>query len=145
LIFEGVANASYTKSKILVDSVPLSAEASDDMTMVPKYNFYIALDQAINIGGHEGYVRIDASGYGESKSHFRAKDTDISPAYTTFNMAIGADITEGATLSLHVQNMFNQEVILYKRQRYGRDWSLGPRHNYYGAERTISLRLDIQY
>tara|TARA_R110002096_G_scaffold436096_2_gene667513 strand:- start:104154 stop:106520 length:2367 start_codon:yes stop_codon:yes gene_type:complete len=140
-----VLNGSYTSSKILNDVASIDALAGDDMTMVPKYNYYIALDQAVSIGEQEGYVRVDASGYGESKSHFRAKETDISPAYTTFNLAMGLNISDSATVSLHVKNLFNKEVILYKRQRYGSDWSLGPRHYYYGAERTFSLRLDMKY
>ena len=107
-----VLNGSYTSSKILNDVASIDALAGDDMTMVPKYNYYIALDQAVSIGEQEGYVRVDASGYGESKSHFRAKETDISPAYTTFNLAMGLNISDSATVSLHVKNLFNKEVIL---------------------------------
>jgi iron complex outermembrane receptor protein len=140
-----VMNASYTKSTILSNVESIEATAGDDMTMVPKYNYYIALDQGFTIGENEGYVRIDASGYGKTKSHFRALETDISPAYTVFNAALGFNLSETATVALHVKNLFNQEIIEYKRQRYGSDWSLGPRHYYYGRERTFELRLDMEY
>ncbi len=140
-----ILNGSYTKSRMLEDVPSVGALAGDDMTMVPKYNFYIALDQAFYIGDRDAYIRFDAAGYGESKSHFRAKETDISPAYTTVGMSMGYSITDNAELSLHVKNLLNEEIILYKRQRYNSDWSLGPRHYYYGAERTIQIRLDMEY
>src|SRR5690606_24729762 len=42
-------NAAYTDSKMTSDVESLGAKAGDDMTMVPDYNFYIALDQEINL------------------------------------------------------------------------------------------------
>ncbi len=140
-----VINAAYTKSIMTSTTPSLKAVAGDDMTMVPKYNYYIALDQAVNFWGKDGYVRLDVNGYGESKSHFRAKDTDISPAYEVFNLSTSLQVNENASVSLHVNNMFNKEVILYKNQRYTSDASGGARYFYYGAERNISLRLDLVY
>ncbi|MCC3862037.1 TonB-dependent receptor [Pseudemcibacter aquimaris] len=140
-----LANASYTKST-MQEAVPaLQAEAGDDMTMVPKYNFYLALDQAFTIGEQDAFIRVEANGYGESKSHFRAKDTDISPAYTVVGLSAGLNLSENMDVSVHVRNLFNKEIINYKRQRYNSDWSLGARTYYYGRERTISVRLDATF
>lgn len=141
-----VMNGSYTSSKMTEASVALKAEKGDDMTMVPKYNYYMALDQEVDYWGHDGYLRLDISGYGESKSHFRAKETDISPAYNLFGLAAGVKVTENAEVSLHVKNLFNQEVILYKRQTYSDDsWTTGGKLHYYGAQRSVAVRLDMDF
>lgn len=141
-----VLNGSYTKATFLESVESISAEAGDDMTMVPKYNFYAALDQSFTVADKDGYVRVEAHGYGESKSHFDTKETDIAPAYTVVGLAAGLDITENMNVSVHVKNLFNQEVINYKRQRSRSDgWLGGAKTVYYGRERTISVRLDARF
>lgn len=138
-------NAAYTKSKMTSDVPSLGAKDGDEMTMVPKYNFYVALDQRIKMWGRDGSVRIDVSGYGETKSHFNVKDGDISPAYEVVGLSGSLQVNDGVRLGLYVNNLLDDEVILYKRSRYRGDWSTGAQNYYYGDERSISLRLDFSY
>jgi len=138
-------NAAYTKSEMTSDVPSLGAKDGDDMTMVPKYNFYVALDQRITMWGRDGSVRLDVSGYGETKSHFNVKDGDISPAYEVFGLSGSLQVTEGVRAGLYINNLLDEEVILYKRSRYRGDWSTGAQNYFYGDERNISFRLDFSY
>lgn len=138
-------NASYTDSEMTSDAPAIGAYDGDDMTMVPKYNFYIALDQDIQMWGRDGSLRVDLAGYGESKSHFETKYGDISPAYEVVGIAGSLMVHENVRLGLYVENLFNEEVILYKRSQYRGDFSTGAQYVYYGAERNFSLRLDFTY
>ena len=123
----------------------LGAKAGDDMTMVPEYNFYIAFDQDLDVRGHDANLRFEVAGYGETKSHFNVKDSDISPAYEVANLSGSIQVNENVRLGLYVENLFNEEVILYKRSRYRGDWSTGAQYYFYGDERTVSVRLDFNF
>jgi outer membrane receptor protein involved in Fe transport len=138
-------NASYTKSKMTSDAPAIGALDGDDMTMVPKYNYYVALDQDIKMWGRDGSLRVDLAGYGESKSHFETKYGDISPAYEVVGISGSIMVVDNVRLGLYVENLLNEEVILYKRSRYRGDYSTGAQYVYYGAERNFSLRLDFTY
>jgi len=136
-------NASYTDSKITEDVASLGAKAGDNMTMVPKYNFYVALDQEFTAWGHDASVRLDVSGYGEYKSHFNVLDQDIAPSYEVINLSAGFDVNENARISLHVNNILDEKTVKYRRSR-----SRSGRSNlneYYNDERTIAVRLDFRF
>ena len=138
-------NAAWTDSKMTSDVPSLGAEAGDDMTMVPEYNFYVALDQAVNLFGRDGSVRLDYSGYGEYKSHFNVKEEDISPAYEVLNLSGNIHVNDNARVGIYIDNVLNDEIITYKRSRYRGGWSLGDLYHYYGDERTVSVRLDFNF
>lgn len=138
-------NGSYTASEMTSDAPAIGAFDGDDMTMVPKYNFYLALDQDIQMWGRDGSLRVDLAGYGESKSHFETKYGDISPAYEVVGIAGSLMVHENVRLGMYVGNLFNEEVILYKRSQFRGDASTGAQYVYYGAERNFSLRLDFTY
>jgi len=140
-----IVNAAYTNSKMTSDVPSLSAMAGDDMTMVPEYNFYVALDQGFTIADRDASIRIDVSAYGEYKSHFNVKDEDVSAAYKIVNLSGGFDITENARFSLHVNNLLNKKYTNYKRSRYRGDYSVGALNEYYGEERSVSARLDFTF
>jgi len=138
-------NAAYTKSEMTSDVPSLGAEKGDEMTMVPEYNFYIALDQDVQMWGRPGSVRVDIAGYGETKSHFNVKDADIAPAYEVVSIGGSIQLIDNVNASLFVNNVFNEEVILYKRSHYRGDWSTGAQYYYYGDERNLQIRFDFSY
>lgn len=138
-------NAAYTKSEMTSDVPSLGAEKGDEMTMVPEYNFYIALDQDIQMWGRPGSLRVDVAGYGETKSHFNVKDADIAPAYEVVSIGGSMEVTDNVNVSFFVNNLLNEEVILYKRSRYRGDWSTGALNYYYGDERNFQFRVDFRY
>jgi outer membrane receptor protein involved in Fe transport len=138
-------NAAYTDSRMTSDVPTLNAENGEDMTMVPEYNFYIALDQQISLFDREGSVRLDYAGYGEYKSHFNALDADISPAYEVLNLSGSLQVNDNARVGLYINNVLNEEIITYKRSRYRSDWPLGELYYYYGEERTIAVRFDFDF
>lgn len=140
-----MANAAYTKSEMTSDVPSLGAEDGDEMTMVPEYNFYVALDQDFQMWGLDGSLRLDVAGYGETKSHFNVKDSDIAPAYEVVSISGALQVTENIRASVHINNLLDEEVILYKRSRYRGDWSTGALNYFYGDERNISVRLDFNY
>lgn len=140
-----LANFAYTDSKMTSDVASLGAEDGDDMTMVPDYNFYVALDHELEIFEREAFIRLEMEGYGEYKTHFNVKDTDISPAYELVNLSAGMDITDNARLSLHVRNLLDNEHILYRRSRSRSDWSGNLLGVDYGADRTVTVRLDFEF
>jgi iron complex outermembrane receptor protein len=138
-------NVSYTNSKFTEDVPSLGAEAGDSMTMVPKYNFYVALDQEFEMWGREGSLRLDLAGYGEYKSHFNTRDEDVSPAYEVVNLSAGMQLTDSARVSVHVNNLLNADYVLYKRARYRSSWAQGSLDERYGEERSIAVRLDFKF
>ncbi|WP_321389795.1 TonB-dependent receptor [Emcibacter sp.] len=135
-------NASYTDSKMLISNDVLGVEAGDNMTFVPKYNFYVALDQEFMIRDHEASVRLDVTGYGENKSHFDTRDEDISESYATVNLSGAIQLTDNARVSLYVDNILNKDYTTYKEQQYR---SGGAAYYTYGDERTFTLRVDFKY
>ncbi len=138
-------NAAYTDSRMTSDVPSLGASNGDSMTMVPEYNFYVALDQAFVAWDRDASVRLDYSGYGEYKSHFNTKPEDVSPAYEVANLSGNIQVSENARVGLYIDNVLNDEIITYKRSRYRGGWSLGDLYHYYGAERTVSVRLDFSF
>ncbi|GHF13975.1 hypothetical protein GCM10017044_05080 [Kordiimonas sediminis] len=140
-----ILNAAYTDSKMTSDVESLGAKDGDDMTMVPKYNFYAALDQEFELYGREASVRLDVAGYGEYKSHFNTKDSDVSPAYEVVNLSGSIQINENARLSLHVNNVLNTNIITYRRSRSRSDWSGNTLYETYGDQRNLAVRLDFTF
>lgn len=140
-----VMNAAYTDSKMTADVPSLGASDGDDMTMVPKYNFYMALDKEFTIADRDASARIELLGYGEYKTHFNTRDEDISDAYELVNMSGSIQLTDTSRLSLHVNNVFNSKVSLYKRSRSRSDWSGNALWIEYAPERTVAVRLDFTF
>lgn len=138
-------NASYTDSKITADVPSLGAEDGDDMTMVPDYNFYAALDKEFELYGQDASVRLEFLGYGEYKSHFNVKDSDIAPAYQLLNLSASYSLSENASLSFYLNNVLDSDIILYKRSRSRGDWSGNALWVEYGEERNIAVRLDFKF
>ncbi|WP_308909232.1 TonB-dependent receptor [Pseudokordiimonas caeni] len=148
LLMEGLTlsvNASYTDSKMTSDAPAIGAEKGDDMTMVPKYNYYVALDQEFDLFSKEASVRAELAGYGSYSSHFGVLESDRSPGYEVVNVSGSININENVRFSLYVNNLLNTEIIEYKRSRYRSEAALGEKYFYYGAERTVSLRLDFTF
>ncbi|WP_020399676.1 TonB-dependent receptor [Kordiimonas gwangyangensis] len=138
-------NAAYTNSKMTSDVPALGAEDGDDMTMVPKYNFYVALDKEFEIWSKEASVRLEMLGYGEYKSHFNVREDDISPAYEVVNLNASFGVTDNARLSIFVNNLLDKEIITYKRSRSRSDWSGNALWYTYGQERNVTIRLDVTF
>lgn len=138
-----LVNASYTDSKITSDVPSLGAEAGDSMTMVPEYNFYVALDQEFELLGRDASVRLDVNGYGKYKSHFNVLPSDIAPAYETVNLAVSMQINENARFSVFVNNLFDEKTLSYRRSRSRSGGSA--LYEYYNPERTIAVRLDFSF
>jgi outer membrane receptor protein involved in Fe transport len=141
-----IANYSSTESKMTSDVPTIGAKDGDDMTMVPKYNFYVALDQEFVAWGRDGNVRLDVAGYGKFKTHFAVLPQDVSPAYELVNLSAGLDINEYASVKLHINNLLDDRILQY---RYARSrnvdsyWNI--HHEYYAPDRTVAIRLNFDF
>lgn len=138
-------NASYTDSEMTSDVPSLGASSGDSMTMVPEYNYYVALDKQVRMFDRDGSVRLDVAGYGEYKSHFNVKPEDISPAYEVVSLSANMQVNDNARVGIYIDNLLDEEIITYKRSRYRGGWSLGNHYYYYGDERNISVRFDFDF
>jgi outer membrane receptor protein involved in Fe transport len=141
-------NGAYTDSKMTSDAPGIDAKAGDSMTMVPEYNFYIALEQDINLFSRDGSVRLDVAGYGEYKSHFDTLESDISPAYEVVSLAGNLRLTDNARVGIYINNLLDEEIFTYRSTRYhgpGDDGGWNQQSNYYGAERNVSVRFDFDF
>lgn len=138
-------NASYTDSEVTEDNDSISAKKGDKMTMVPKWNSYLALDQNFNLYGKSAYVRGEVSYYGEYKTHFNVKDEDISPSYSTFNLSSRVELTDNLQLSVHLNNVFDKETPTYKRARSRSASTTSQQYISYLEGRTLTLRVDYTF
>ncbi|MDH3549037.1 MAG: TonB-dependent receptor [Gammaproteobacteria bacterium] len=141
-----IVNYASTESKMTSDVPTIGAEAGDDMTMVPKYNFYVALDKDFFVRGRDANVRLDVAGYGEFKTHFNVRPEDIAPAYELVNLSVGLDITEDASINLHINNLLDDRILRYRRSRSRNTvsyWTV--HHEYYAPDRTVAIRLDYNF
>jgi outer membrane receptor protein involved in Fe transport len=139
-------NYSSTDSKMTSDVPTIGAKDGDDMTMVPKYNFYVALDQAFVALGRDGFVRLDVSGYGKFKTHFDVRPEDVSPAYEVVNMSVGLDINDNARVKLHVYNLLDDRILRYRNtlsRNVDSYWAI--HSEYYARDRTVSVRMDFNF
>jgi iron complex outermembrane receptor protein len=138
-------NFSKTDSEILEDNDAIDAKKGDDMTMVPESNAYFALDQAFSFMGKQAFVRADYTYYGEYKTHFKVKDEDIVPAYGYMNLSTRFEATDDVTISLHINNLLDDEAIKYKRSRSRSDSTIAQQYITYLAGRSVSVRLDYTF
>jgi len=138
-------NGSYTDSKMTSDVPALGAFAGDSMTMVPEYNFYVALDQEVVMWGRDGSVRLDVAGYGEYKSHFNTFPQDIAPAYEVVSLSTNLQVNDNARVGIYINNLLNEEIITYKRSRYRTTDGYSNQYYYYGDERNVSVRFDFDF
>lgn len=134
-------NASYTDSYMTADNAAIGARAGDSMTMVPKYNGYLALDREFEVFSREAAARIDVAAYGSFKSHFNTRPEDEVPSYQTVNLSGRIKLNEQTTISLHVANLLNEEYATYRSAR-SRTSNRQALSEIYGAERSVTLRLD---
>jgi outer membrane receptor protein involved in Fe transport len=138
-------NAAYTDAFLTSDVESLGAKDGDDMTMVPEYNFYVALDQEINAFSRDGSVRLEVAGYGEYKSHFETLPPDISPAYEVVNLSGNLQVTDNSRVGIYINNLLDEEIFEYRRSRYRSEAGWVQQYNYYGAERNVSVRFDFDF
>jgi iron complex outermembrane recepter protein len=137
-------NYGYTDSELTRDNPALQAEAGDDMTMVPKYNAFVAVDQEFELFGRQSFARIDVAAYGEYKSHFNTRPEDVSPSYKTVNLSGRMHLNDNAQVSVHLENVFNEDYITYRSAR-SRSSSRQALFERYGDERSLSVRLDYRF
>lgn len=136
-------NAGYTAAEMLEDVESIGASAGDDMTQVPKYNVYLALDQGFEVFNRQAYVRMDVEAYGKYKTHFLATDEDSIPSYQQVNLSGRIELKEGINASLHINNLFDKEIINW-RSTTGN--SYGNYHYVeYGNGINASFRLDFSF
>ena len=138
-------NGSYTDSEMTSDAPGIDAQAGDSMTMVPEYNFYVALDQEINLFNRDGSIRLDVAGYGEYKAHFDTLPTDISPAYEVVNLAGNLQVTDNSRIGIYINNLLDEEIIAYRTSRYRSLDGWVERAILYGDERNVSVRFDFNF
>jgi outer membrane receptor protein involved in Fe transport len=141
-----IVNYSSTQSEMTSDVPSIGASKGDDMTMVPKYNYYIALDKEITFRGRDGNLRLDVNGYGKYKSHFNVRDQDISDAYEVVNLQASLQVSENTTINVVVNNLLDDRIVRYKNARsrnIGSYWNIY--HTYYIPDRTVALRMDYSF
>jgi outer membrane receptor protein involved in Fe transport len=139
-------NYASTNSEMTSDAPGIDAKAGDDMTQVPKYNYYVALDQDIVVWGRDGNVRLDVAGYGKFKSHFDVRDEDISPAYEVVNLSGGLQINDNARINLHINNLLDDRIVRYRWTRsrtVDSYWAI--HHVWYAPDRTVAVRMDLDF
>lgn len=137
-------NYGYTNSELTVANEALGAEAGDDMTMVPDYNAFVALDQEFELFGRQAFARIDVASYGEYKSHFNTRDEDVSPSYTTVNLSGRMQLNDSTQVSVHIDNLLNEDYITYRSAR-SRSSSRQALYERYGDERGVAVRFDFRF
>tara|TARA_B100001250_G_scaffold294113_1_gene255733 strand:- start:2170 stop:4602 length:2433 start_codon:yes stop_codon:yes gene_type:complete len=141
-----IVNYSRTASEMTSDVPSIGASDGDDMTMVPKYNYYIALDKEITFRGMDGNLRLDVNGYGKYKTHFNVREQDISDAYEVVNMQASLQVSENTTINLVVNNLLDDRIVRYKNARsrnIGSYWNIY--HTYYAPDRTVAFRMDYTF
>ncbi|MFT4926493.1 MAG: iron complex outermembrane receptor protein [Phenylobacterium sp.] len=136
-------NYGYTSAEMTADVAALDVQAGDEMTMVPKYNGYLAFDQGFEIFDRQAYIRADVAVYGKYNSHFKGNELDLIPGYEVVNLSTRLEVAENINLSMHVNNLFDTEVINYKRAA-GLGYS-GANYIRYGEDRNVSLRMDYSF
>lgn len=137
-------NTSYTDSKLLSDVPALGASKGDDMTMVPKYNGYLAVDKQFELLGRPTFGRVDVAFYGPYKSHFNVRPEDESPGYQTINLSGRMELSDRATFSVFLENVLDRNYTTYQSAR-SRTSSSQPLHQIYGAGRTFTVRYDYHF
>lgn len=138
-------NTSYTKSEITEDNASISAKKGDDMTMVPEWNGYLALDKTFSLMGKEAAIRADWTYYGDYKTHFNVKPEDEVPSYNYFNLSARYEVSDDVRLSIHLNNVFDKEAVKYKRARSRSDSTVAQQYIEYLNGRTITVRLDYTF
>jgi len=143
--FTFIFSYGYTDSEMTADAPGIDAADGDDMTMVPKYNAYAALDKGFEIYGKEASVRLSVSAYDEFVSHFRTLDEDIVDSYERWDLSGSIAPSDNIRMSLHIDNLLDEEITTYKRSRLSNpDYGL-EQYVYYAPERTVTLRVDFNY
>lgn len=139
-------NAGYIRAKLKSDVTSLGAKAGDEMTMVPRYNIYSALDQEFRAFDKTAYVRFEVNAYGKYKSHFLVTDADRTKAYEVYNLSSRLHINDNTQLGFYVNNLFNREVETYKRGRLRNPSQADFKRTVnYSPERTYLLRLNYTF
>ncbi|MCV2883610.1 TonB-dependent receptor [Aestuariibacter sp. AA17] len=139
-------NTSYTNSKIEKDNPAIDAKKGDDMTMVPEWNGYLALDQGFDLMGKPVNVRADLTYYGEYKTHFDTRPEDVVPSYSFVNLSARYEVSDDVRLSLHVNNVFDKEAVKYKRARSRSvDNTTAQQYIDYLEGRSVTVRLDYTF
>ncbi|MFT6249803.1 MAG: outer membrane receptor protein involved in Fe transport [Cognaticolwellia sp.] len=128
-------NAGYVAAEMLENVESIEAKAGDDMAQVPKYNVYMALDQGFQAFNRQAFVRLDVEAYGEYKTHFKATDKYIVPAYEKVNLSGRIALTDSINASLHINNLFDKEIITWRNTS-----SIE-----YANSRNITMRLDFTF
>jgi outer membrane receptor protein involved in Fe transport len=140
-----IFNYGYTNSELTEDAPFLDASKGDDMTMVPKYNAYVALDKEFQVYGKDASVRLSMSAYDGYRSHFRALEEDETDAYERWDLMGSISPSDNIRMSLHIDNLLDEEIITYKKSRLSNpDYGL-EQYVYYAPERTLTLRVDFSY
>jgi outer membrane receptor protein involved in Fe transport len=136
-------NAGYVAAEMLEDVESIGAKAGDDMTQVPKYNVYLALDQGFEVFNRQAFVRLDVEAYGEYKTHFNASDEDTVASYKKVNLSGRIELMDGVNASLHINNLFDKEIVTW-RSTTGNSYG-----NYHYIEyennRNVTVRLDFTF
>lgn len=138
-------NAAYTDAELTQDNDSIQGKAGDDMTMVPDYNVYLALDKSFDLFGRDANIRAEMLAYGDYKTHFNTLDADKVDAYQTFNLSGRLKVKEDIQLSVFVNNVFDDEDVLYKNARSRNPTSTAQQYIEYLPERNISVRIDYTF
>jgi outer membrane receptor protein involved in Fe transport len=140
-----VLNASYTSSELTEDNAAIGGKAGDNMTMVPEYNAYLALDQSVELFGKQAFIRADMTAYGDYKTHFDTLDADKVDAYQVFNLAGRVEVSDSVQLSVHINNLLDNDAVKYKRARSRSKTSTAQQYIEYLPERNITVRVDYSF
>lgn len=136
-------NAGYTQAELLTDVDSINAKAGDDMTQVPKYNVYFALDQGFEVFNRQAYVRLDVESYDEYNSYFNGTDEDVIPSYSKVNLSGRIELKDGINASIHVKNLLDKDIITWKSATGN---GYGDYHYVqYANGRNVTFRLDFAF
>ncbi|WP_372872543.1 TonB-dependent receptor [Shewanella sp.] len=139
-------NTSYTNSELTEDNESIDGHKGDEMTMVPDWNAYLALDQGFQLFGKQAYIRADWTYYGEYKTHFNVRPEDVVPSYSYFNLSGRYEVSDNVKLSVHVNNIFDTEAEKYKRARSrNTDNTVAQEYIEFLEGRSITVRLDYTF
>ena len=148
-IIEDMANAGDYRANIKMDNVHVGGSAQTTaalgVNVRPLKDLRISLDWNFFARNYADYD-IDTSNTGLGKEIVIGNPWEI-PSYSTFDLSAGYSFDFGkvrATLSGHINNLFNQEYIADARDGANHDWESATRV-FYGFGRTYNVRLKFNF
>ena len=145
--FENVADIIADTSEIDRDAITPDSHTIDDLGIdsLDFLDIVFAIDKEFDINNKPFFIRGDVSAYGKYNTHFDTKPGDEVPGYEVFNLSARYEVNENVKLSVHLNNVFDNDAIKYKRDRSRSNRTTAQKYIDFLPERSIGIRLDYNF